>query len=813
MQDLAKSFSYAVRSLRGAPIYSLAFVLTMGLAIGVNAVVFSVLRGLLLRELPHRNGERLVYLQQPAQLAGIDNALFSVPEIIDYRTSSKTLEAVAEYSAMTFTVLGLGEPRKVQAGVVTGNFFDVMGLDPVAGRVFDSRDDGGAAAPAMVLTHDYWASTFASDPGVVGTMVEMNGRTVIIAGVLELAPHYPAQTDVFVNMVTSPHHMSASMVHGRTHRMTEVFGRLAPGSTTEAAQTEVNIIARRLHETYPEAYDAGSGFRVSVTSLKDALTGRAKPTVFVLLATAVFVLVIACANVANLTLTRNIRRGQELAVRAALGGGGFRLRGMILTEHLVLAASGAALGWLLAMFSVDVLVAFLQGLSPRAAEVQLDWTVFSYMLGVAVGATVLISFVPRLPSGADLANVSRGTRSTGGTAGRRLQRAFVVAQLAVSVVLLVGAGLLLRTFLNLRSIDIGADLEAVVTMDVAVPTLGRSPAEIADVYELIRNDVSGIPGVTSAAVGSTLPLSPQSFMIDLNAEGYKPEPGRPAPVASFRAVTPDYFSTLGIPVMAGREFRTGDDAQIDKVVVINQTLANLYFPDIDPIGRHVAWVGDVLQFIGVSDEWRRIVGVVGDVKGDDLEGTSSAAVYQPMAQEPFGSLLAVRAAQTPEALIPAIISLIRKLESDAPVTDAQVLWQRRSEVIAPQRLNAVVIMAFSVLAIAIAAVGVAGVLGFSVSQRTKEIGIRLALGAEATRVRGMILKEGLILALAGVGVGAVAALASGRVVSGLLYGVSAVDPKTFVGVFALLFAITVAAAWVPAWVASRVEPVTALRDE
>lgn len=252
---------------------------------------------------------------------------------------------------------------------------------------------------------------------------------------------------------------------------------------------------------------------------------------------------------------------------------------------------------------------------------------------------------------------------------------------------------------------------------------------------------------------------------------------------------------------------------MDKVVVINQTLANLYFPDINPIGRHLAWVGDVLQFIGVSDEWRRIVGVVGDVKGDDLEGTGSAAVYQPMAQEHFGSLLAVRAAQTPEALIPAIISLIRNLESDAPVTDAQVLWQRRSEVIAPQRLNAVVILAFSVLAIAIAAVGVAGVLGFSVSQRTKEIGIRLALGAEATRVRGMILKEGLMLALAGIGVGAVAALASGRVVSGLLFGVSAVDLKTFVGVSAILFAVTVAAAWVPAWVASRVEPVTALRDE
>jgi predicted permease len=347
-------------------------VLTLALGIGANTAVFSVLRGVLLRPLPHRNGEQLMYLRQSATQAGQENVKFSVPEILDYRTGARSLAAVAEFSDLSFNLIGAGEPVQVQAGIVTGNFFEVMGLRAVAGRTLDGRDDGPAAAPAMMLTYEYWRRAFGGDPAVIGRVLRINGRSATVVGVAEPAPQFPTENDVFVNMVTSPHHLDATMVTGRTHRMTEVFARLAPGATPSQAQAEVDAIAARLRREHPDAYDAAAGYRLTVTPLRDALTARARRTVLLLTATAGLVLLTACANAANLVLTRSMRRERELAIRWALGADRGRLRRLLLTETAILAAIGAGLGLALAYLGLDLLVGFAERFTPRAAEIRMD---------------------------------------------------------------------------------------------------------------------------------------------------------------------------------------------------------------------------------------------------------------------------------------------------------------------------------------------------------------------------------------------------------------------------------------------------------
>ncbi|MFB3111367.1 MAG: ABC transporter permease, partial [Gemmatimonadales bacterium] len=507
---------YAVRSLFKSPGFTLAFVLTLGLGIGANTAIFSVVRGVLLRPLPHAEGDRLVYLRQSAELAGVDNILFSVPEILDLRSAAETLTGFAEYSALTFNMLDQGEPAQVLAGIVTGNYFDVMGLRPIMGRAFDSGDDGEVAAPVMMLSHDYWMSALGGDPDVVGNTVRVNGRTSTIVGVLQAAPLYPEGTDVFVNMVTSPHHLSATMVHGRTHRMTEVFARLTPGNTAQTAQVELAQIAAGIHAEYPEAYQEASGYRISITPLRDVLTQRAALTFYVLLGTAAFVLIIACANVANLTLTRSIKRERELVVRAALGAGTARLRRMLLAENLLLSFAGAGIGLILAYTGVDLLVAFAERLTPRAAEIRLDGLVLGVTLLVAVGAAVAFAFVPSLPEAGAMGTViaQGNTRTTGSLARTRIQRGLVVAQLAVTFVLLTGAGLFVRTLVNLYAVDPGVDLENVLTMEVPATTAGRTDAQILAYYEQMRDRVAAVPGVEEVGIGSSIPLRSTLFSLE-----------------------------------------------------------------------------------------------------------------------------------------------------------------------------------------------------------------------------------------------------------------------------------------------------------
>ena len=817
MDSLYRELRLAVRGLLRAPVFATAAILTLALGIGANTAVFSVVRGVLLRPLPHADGDRLVYLRHSAELAGIENVLFSVPEIIDYR-SAGSLTGIGEFSSGSYNLTARGEPQQVLAGIITGNFFGVMGLGPEIGRVFDSGDDGEAAAAVVVLTYDYWMRSFGGDPSVVGETVDLGGMAATIVGVVQQAPHYPERTDVLVNMVTSPHHLSATMVHGRSHRMTQIFARLGPGATVEHAQTEVDGISIRIHDAYPEAYEVAAGYQVQVYPLTEVLTENATGTIYLLWVTAFLVLLIACASVATLVITRSVRRERELVVRAALGASAWRLRGQLLSESVLIATLGSIIGVLVAVAGIDLLTTFASRFTPRASEVALDGTVLGFTAGVALLVTLGLGWAPRLPGastqpGASLA--SGGKRTTGERRYRRLHRGLVVAQVALSVTLLTGAGLLVRTLLNLYDVDIGADLEGVLTVEVPVAGTGRTTDEVKDAYERMRSQIASLPGVFEAGVGSTVPVRDDGFVqLGIVAEGIPPDANLPTPRAEHRTATPEYFRATGIELLAGRAFQSTDSREDPLVAILNESLAERLFGDSDPLGQRVAWSDEVLAFIPISDEWRTVVGVVGDTRSASLDQEPTLALYQPFDQEEvFAGSLVVRTASDPSALLVPATRIVRDVDPSVPIGKVGTLAELRDESVASQRINALLVSGFGVVALLISAVGLAGVLGFSVSQRTSEIGVRMSLGARADQVRRMIVLEGATLLLIGLVLGALGSVLASRVLEGLLYGVAPNDPVTL-GVVALLMgAVGLTAAWVPAARASSVQPVEALRAE
>jgi len=806
---------YAIRSLSRARGFAATVVLTLGLGIGANTAIFSVVRGVLLKPLPHRDGGRLVFLRQSTQGPGGENIAFSVPEIDDFRNASKMLGGIAEYSPMTFTIVEGGEAARIDVGLITGNYFAVMGLSPVLGRAFNAGDDGPAAAPVMMLTYDCWQKRFGGDSAIVGKTLRVNGKAVPVVGVLQAAPNFPQRMDALMNMVNSEHHISAMMVTGRTHRMTQMIARLAPAVTVSQARAEVVAITTRVHADHPEAYDAGSGYQITLTPFQEVLGQKARLTLWLLMGAAAFVLVIACANVTNLTLMRGVRREHELVVRAALGAGTARLRRLLLGENLVLALLGGGLGLLLAFAGVGMLVAFAARMSPRAGEIRVDGVVLAFTLALTLVVAVLLSYAPKLAGehalGATLA--AGGKRTTGGVRRQRLQSALVVAQIAVSVVLLTCAGLLTRTMQRLSVVDTGLKGGNLLTLQVPPDYTQPHDASVA-LYERIQSQVAALPGVNGVGLGSTVPLRSELFALDIKAEGRAMAPGEAQPHAEGRTASPEYFRTAGIPLLKGREFSSTDRAGSQLVVILNKTLAERLFPGVDPVGRRVAWTGEVLKFIGVSGDWRTVVGVVGDTKDGGLDAGPIPVLFAPFAQaEVFGSSLVIQTGGDPAALAGAATKAVRGVAPEQPIEKVLTLEQIRDESVAPRRLNALLVASFGLLAVLIAAVGIAGVLAFSVSARTNEIGIRMTLGADAGKVQRMILGEGGLLLGLGLGLGVVGALLLSRLIQGLLFGVAPHDPVTLAAVAALMAAVGIAACWIPAARAARIDPGIAIRAQ
>ncbi len=807
---------FALRSLLRARGLTVTVVLTLALGIGANAAIFSVVRGVLLKPLTNRDEDRLIYIRQSAPGLATANTTFSVPEIDDLKARVKTVSAFGDFSTIAFTMIGLGEPRVVSAGVVSGSYFDVMGLRPVLGRLINASDDGPNAAGAVVLTHRFWTTALKSDPSVIGKTVRLDSRVGTVVGVLEPAVPYPAETEIIANVVTSPHHLSATMVTGRVHRMTEVFGRLAPGADIEAARADLRTAHGAMLREHPEVYTDKSDFRIDAVQLRDQITAPARTVLLILLAASALVFVIACSNVANLILARSVRREGELAVRAALGAQASALRRTLLAESLVLCGTGAVLGVLMARPMVAVLSQYAARFSVRALDVTVDSSMLWIGVGLALVASVLLAFVPRLPSaeassGFGLSNGS--ARLTTGT-NRRLQL-FAVMQIAASFVLLVGAGMLLTTLLELQTTQLRLNTSNVLALHVPVIS-GREPEEVNAFYREALRRIGELPGVEHVAVGTLVPWREAGGFgpgFQFTAEGYAKVDGEEDPRARFRSVSSGFFSTLGVPVIAGRDFNESDRRDSEKVVIVSQSLAQRMFPNQDAVNRNLTWTDPVMKFIGVTPTPRRIVGVVGDIDDENVVPGPAVTVYHPAEQEFGGGRLFVHARTDPYALVNPITRIIRDLSADQPVEKAATLDDVRAEVLAPNRLNALVFGGFAGVALLIAIVGVAGVLAFSVSARTREFGIRLAIGSEPKDLLGRVVKEGAVIAGMGIVAGIVGGLVLTRALGVYIAEVTLPGVLPTLGAAIVLALAALFASLVPAARASRVDVINALRPE
>jgi putative ABC transport system permease protein len=814
---LGRDMRIALRALRRAKGLSATVVVTLALGIGANAAVFSVVRGVLLRPLVNRDEDRLIYIRQSAPGVGAENTAFSVPEIDDFKSRITTISAFGDFSTVTFTMNGLGgEPRIVKAGVVGGSFFEVMGLRPVLGRLLNAQDDGTTAAGAAVLTYRFWSTSLNRDPTVIGKTLRLGLRTATVVGVLEPSVPYPADTEIIANIVTSPHHLGATMVTNRSHRMTELFGRLAPGSSLEEARAELTAAHAAMMAEHPEAYSAKGNVQLTVKKLRDQIASPARTILLVLLAAAAVVFVIACSNVANLILARSVRREGELAVRAALGAGPGALRRTLLAESLVLCGAGAVLGVVLARPLVAMVSSYAARFSIRALDVTVDSSVLWVGAGLAMAAAVLLAYVPRLPSPhapAGLGLTSGSVRITPGT-NRRL-RIFATTQIAFSFVLLAGAGMLLTALVALQTANTGYDMRQVLAFNVPAPSTGLGDAKAIAFYQEATRRVGQLPGVESVAVGSFVPWRDAGSLgsgFQFTVEGYTPADGEENPLGRMRLIAPRFFAVLGVPILAGRDFTDGDRRGGEPVTIVSQTLAQRLFPNGDALNRHLTWTDPVFSIYGKPVP-SRIVGVVADVDDENVEPAPAMTVYQPAWQTGIAGRLFVRTAGDPYALVPAVTRVIREISADQPVERAATLEDVRAEVISAERVKAFVFSGFAAIALLIAVVGVAGVLAFSVSARTREFGIRLAVGSAPRHLLTNVLSEGARIAAIGVGAGAVGGYALARAAAGFFENVQLPGALPVLGAAAVLIAAAAAAALMPAARAARVDVLQALRSE
>jgi putative ABC transport system permease protein len=816
-----RDLKVAVRSLARARALWITVAITLALGIGANAAIFSIVRGVLLRPLANRDEDRLLYIRQSAPGLGEANARFSIPEIRDFGTGLKNITELGTFSEIDFTIEGLGEPREIHAGVVDGNYFDVMGLHPIIGRLLNAHDDGNNAAGAAVLTYRYWHTSLNSDPSVIGKTVRLGSdqqtRSATIVGVLQPAVPYPADTELISNIVTSPHHLSATMVTGREHRMTEVFGRLAPGADLDSARAELRAVYARILVAHPEVYKSHDHYQIEVKRMHDQINARAQTVLWVLFAASLLLFVIACSNVANLILARAVRREPEMAVCSALGASTAVLRRSLLAEGLVLCGTGALAGVLLAIPMVHVLARYASRFSVRALDLTLDFSMVWIGVALALIAAVFLAFVPRLPSmdsSRGFGLTSSGLRATRGST-RRL-RVFAVTQITASFLLLAGAGALLKTLFVLEKTRPPFDTSHVLAVNLPVMYYGRSPQQVRDFYREVLRRVGAISGVEHVSAGYGVPwrdADALSIGMTFSVEGAHRENGVDDPRARFRSVSSDFFATLGLPLIEGRDFRDTDEEGAERVVIISQGLAQQLFPGREAVGRHLQWTDGVIKFIGISPEPRRIVGVVPDIDDENIIPSPVMTIYQPATQEGWAGRLFVRTRNDPNALVPEITRTIHDMAANQPVERASTLEDIRAEVMAPDRLNALVFGGFATLALLISVVGVAGVLAFSVSGRTREFGIRMALGEEPRRILMHVLSDGLSIAGIGVTVGLLIGFIAARLVAKYTVAVQAPGVVPLLASAAVILAAAVVASALPAARAARVDAAQALRTE
>jgi putative ABC transport system permease protein len=795
---------YALRALLRAPGFTLAVVVTLALGIGANSAVFSVVHSVLLRPLPYSEPGRLVNVY--GRYPDFGRTSTSLPDFQDLRAGTRSFEQMAARHASGFVLTGEGEPERVIADRITANFLPTLGVRPALGRGFlPEEEQVGGDDRVVVLSHGYWQRRFGGDTQIIGRRLTLGGASYTVVGVTPPSFRYGRDVDLWAPV-------RADTTLPRRAEFLDIVARLKPGVTVEQADADVAAVIRRLAEQYPAT---NANLRSEVIGLQDDLVGGVRPALFAFMGAVTLVLLIACANVANLLLARAAVRDREVAVRVALGAGRGRLIRQLLTESLVLALLGGVAGFALATWGVAAIRATDIQVLPRQSEIGMNGTIVAFSLMLSLATGLLFGLVPALrlsrrPLHAPLRDGSRG--STGGALAR-MRSGLVLAEVAVALVLLVGAGLLIRSFDKLTSVDLGFEPAGVLTYGITFPSAKfRDAQQLPALYDALLARARGIPGVRSAAMSEDLPMSGASY-VSFSIAGRPPRQATtgaaPEDLQPF-AVSPEYFSTLGIPLRHGRLFETGDGPDALRVAVVNEEMARRFFDGRDPIGSRVTFGNPA----DTAARWWTIVGVVGNVAQEGVTAKPYAQMYRPIFQVPTrGVLISLRTDRDPLLLASAAREAVRAVDRDLLVSDIQPLDARVAGSIARPRLSVLLLSGFSAIALLLAAIGIYGVMAYTVAQRTREIGVRMALGADPSNVQRLVVRQGMQPALIGIAVGLVGALAASRLIASLLYGVSTLDPVTFVLVPLFLAAIALLATYLPARRATRVPPTVALQSD
>ena len=805
MTNLPQDLRYGIRSLIKNPGFALIAVGTLALGIGANTAIFSVVNGVLLRPLPYKDVDRIMTVWEDNIKSGKKEDGASPANFLDWRDQNQVFEQLATAEPYGHTLTGSNDPERFRSWLVSEGFFEILGVNPLYGRTFRPEENQAGNSRVIVMGETLWRQRFGADPKLVGQSLLLNGQPHEVIGIMPAACQFPAGRVMWAPLV-----LRQSYQQDRGSAYFKVIGRLKPGVTREQAQQEMTAIQSRLAEQYPQD-NKERGARV--IPLAEQLKAEARPALLLLLGAAGFVLLIACANVANLLFARGASRQKEFAIRAALGAVRARLVRQLITESVCLAVLGGAGGVLMAWWGVDTVLAFSPGNLPRQTEIGFDGRVLVFALAVSVLTALIFGLAPALQfSKPDLQEVLKeGGRGAGDGFGRhRLRNVLVVSEIALALTLLIGAGLLVRSFVRLLQVDPGFATRKAISLEVHVWGSSRTPQQRAAFFEQTLDRIAALPGVEAAGAVSALPFHENS--IDINGtftiEGKPlPSPGQ-EPSAYLTSVTADYFATLGIPLRRGRFFTSFDRDGAQPVVLISETAARRFWPDEDPVGKKIN-----LDFVGDS-KVREIIGVVGDVRHEGLDSDPRTEVFMPHLQASYGSMTyVVRTTSQPSVSLQAIKNEIWAVNKNLPFSSISTVDELVSRSLGERRFNLILLGAFAGIALTLAGIGIYGLISFSTSRRTHEIGVRIALGAQTRDIMTAVLKEGMLLTTAGLALGLIASIALTRLLSSLLFGITATDPLTFIAISLVLAGVALVACFVPARRATRVDPMIALRYE
>ena len=807
LTDFFQDLRYAGRMQFKNPGFTIVAVIALALGIGANTAIFSVVNSVLMRPLPYKDPERLVMVWEDATKFGYPRDTPAIANYVDWRNQNTVFEGMAAIADESFNLTGTGDPERLEGHLVSANLFSLLGVDPQLGRTFTSAEDQPGSNRVVVLSHALWQRRFGGDSAIVGKPINLNGASYTVVGVMPASFQFPTSDD----QVWAPIAFTSKDAANRDRHYLQVLARLKPGTSLGQAQTEMNTIGARLQQQYPES---NTDLGVAVTSLHEHLVGDIRPALLILLGAVGLVLLIACANVANLLLARAAVRQKEIAVRVALGARRHRLIRQFLTESVLLATFGGVVGLVVAYGGLMLLRAFIPENISQAGQIAIDLKVLGFTFLVSLVTGLIFGLAPALQAARfnQTETLKEGGRdSATGSSGKRIRSLLVTAEVAVSLVLLIGAGLLINSFLRLRNVDPGFRADNLLTMRIVLPQPKYAERERRSAFytELVQR-VQSLAGVKSAAVTTNLPLYRQGNSIGVTIEGQLPLPPGQANIVVTRIISPGYFDTMTIPLLGGRQFTDQDVRTGPRAVVISESMARRYWPGEDAVGKRIG-LGEIQR----PEDWFQVIGVVKDVRQFELTADPRPQMYLTYRQASFfpAEDLVVKTNVDPASLAATVRNTVWEIDKDQPVSKIRTMEEILLDSISRQRFSMLLLAIFAGVALILAAVGIYGVMSYSVAQRTHEIGIRMALGAQTGAVLKLAVGYGLRLVVAGIVIGLIAAFALTRVMSTLLFGVTATDPTTFTLISLLLVAVAALASYIPARRATKVDPIIALRYE